>query len=533
MRSPLVYLTAVKLKNQLKAVVKSPAKLLYGLFLVAMFALVAFSKSETVGSDPRNLSELVAILTIFYTIMFLMVFVSGSASNTPMFTLSDVTLLFPAPLSPNRILFYGLFRQLGVSLLLGFFLLFQYSWLNMLYGITYGHLLLIVLGYALTLFLAQFCAMAVYTRTSGKDRAGRTVRICVYAAAVLYVAAAAFVCWEPLSALLAGGSDYEAALAAGSSFFSTFPGLLFPVSGWAAGVVGGLFTGDWMQCAIGLGLTALLFAALIGLIVKSKNNYYEDVLQTAETAQSAVTAKKEGQLTEAVPKNVKIGKIGLGKGLGASAIYYKHKVENRRSGVFLLSNMALIFAVIIIVTAFFMRSLGSDAIVAVFAMGTYMQLFSVALGRFSRELIKPYIYLIPEPPLKKLLYTIKESIIADSIEAVIIFVPVAFIISASPLDIVFCILARISFSLLFTAGNVLVERVFGTVSSKVLIFFFYFLALILMAVPGIILGSVLLAAASLGYPGLFLGMALLNVLISVLVLYLCRNLLQYAELNNK
>ena len=47
-------------------------------------------------------------------------------------------------------------------------------------------------------------------------------------------------------------------------------------------------------------------------------------------------------------------------------------------------------------------------------------------------------------------------------------------------------LARISFALLFTAGNVLVERVFGMVQSKTLIFLFYFAALILMAVPGIV-----------------------------------------------
>ncbi len=35
MRSPLVYLTAVKLKNQLREAVKHPAKLIYVLFLAA------------------------------------------------------------------------------------------------------------------------------------------------------------------------------------------------------------------------------------------------------------------------------------------------------------------------------------------------------------------------------------------------------------------------------------------------------------------------------------------------------------------
>ena len=90
-------------------------------------------------------------------------------------------------------------------------------------------------------------------------------------------------------------------------------------------------------------------------------------------------------------------------------------MENRRSGVFLFSNMSLIFMAVIIGCSFFMRDAG---LVGIFAFATYMQLFSVALGRFNRELIKPYIYLIPEPPLKKLLYAIKESLLSDTWEAI-------------------------------------------------------------------------------------------------------------------
>lgn len=534
MKSPLFYLTVVKLKNQIKSLFKSPAKLIYVLFLVGIFALTAFSGNEMEAGEVRDPAELVAILVIFYTFMFLMVFLNGSSTNTPMFTLSDVTLLFPAPLSSNKILFYGLVRQLGVSLLLGFFLLFQYSWLHALYGITYGGLLMIVAGYALTLFLAQLFAMAVYTRTSGKDNAGRTVKLCVYGAVALYVALAAMSCREQLSALLQGGKDYAAALSAGADFFSTLPGLLFPFSGWAAGIVGGFFTGELLPSALLLGLTLLGVAVLVLLILKCKNNYYEDVLQTAETAQSAITAQKEGNLNEVVPKHVRLGKTGLKKGWGASAVYYKHAIENRRSGVFFLSNMSLLFAVIVIVMTFFLRAEedGSGAIVGVFAMATYMQMFSVALGRFNRELTKPYLYLIPEPPLKKLLYAIEESLINDTIEATFLFVIIGLILQASPVEIVLCIVARVTFSLLFTAGNVLVERVFGMVSSKILIMVFYFLALLLMAAPGLVLGIVLLVALDNIF-WLFLGMAVANVLVSLLVLFLCRNLLQYAELNNR
>lgn len=538
MKSALVYLTLKKLKNQIKGIFKSPAKLVYALVMIALLALVIFSgnmeDSEFLSDGYRPLSELTAVLTLFYSFIFLLNLLQGSSSKTPMFTLSDVTLLFPAPLSSNKILFYGLCRQLGLSLLLGFFLLFQYSWLHTMFGLSYGGLLLVVLGYALTLFLSQLCSMAVYTRQSGNERAQKLTKRLIPGAAVLYLLWAAYTCREPLSALLSGGKDYGAALTAGAGFFSTLPGLLFPASGWAAGLTGGLLTSDYTLSLLMLGLIAALVLVLVLLIVKNKNNYYEDVLATAETAQSAVTAQKEGQLQDTVPKHVKVGKIGLKKGWGASAIYYKHRVENRRSGAFFLSGVSLIFVATIIVMSLFFRFMEEASLVAVFTMSTYMQLFSCALGRFNKELTKPYLYLIPEPPLKKMLYALRERLTTALMEALLIFIPVGFILSLSPLETVFCIGARLTFELLFTSGNIVVERVFGTVSSKVLVFFFYFLVLLLMAAPGILAGALLTAFSPFPEaPGFFLGMGIANILVSLLALFLCRNLLQYAELNNR
>lgn len=530
MRSPLIYLTLAKLKNQIKAVFKSPAKLIYALFLIALLSLTFFTKKDFDSSELRDLSELTAILTLFYTAIFFMVFGTGSASNTPILTLSDATLLFPAPISPNRILFYGLFRQMGVSLLLGLFLLFQYSWLNSLYGITYLHLVFIILGYALVLFLAQFCSMAVYTRTSGKENAKRIVWSGLVVAVLLYATSAAFVCKDELMLALES-SNYGPLLAAGTSFFSTLPGLLFPVSGWSAAMIDGFITGNMPQAFLFLLISAVFFGILVLLIVKCKNNYYEDVLQTAEVAHSAITAQKEGKLNEAVPKNVRVGKIGLKKGVGASAVFYKHKVENRRSGVFFLSNMSLLFAVILIVFAFFLQK--TDVLIF-FSAATYMQLFTTALGRFNRELTKPFLYLIPEPPLKKLLYAVKESLLTNFWEAVLLFAIVGFIFHLTPLEVVCCILARVSFSILFTAGNILVERVFGTFTSKALIFFFYFFSLLLLSVPGLIVGGVCMTFfTALGESAAFLfGMTVANIPVAILIFFLCRNLLQYAEFNN-
>jgi hypothetical protein len=153
-----------------------------------------------------------------------------------------------------------------------------------------------------------------------------------------------------------------------------------------------------------------------------------------------------------------------------------------------------------------------------------------------KELAKPYIYLVPEPSLNKLLQNVRESIPGTLVESLILFIPLALILKLEPATLIGCIIARFTYAYLFTAGNILVERVFGTVSAKVLVFFFYFLALMIMSLPGVVLAIVL---NSLGIVlitdtfTVFLALAVTNTAVTLLVFYLCRNMLQYAELNNR
>lgn len=531
MNTGLSYLFFTKMKNQIKAFVKSPAKIIYVLILLALLIFVGSSSSmsDVTAQDFQPISILCGLLTIFYVVMFLILFFSGANSGkNSTFSMSDVTLLFPAPISSNKILLYGLVRQLGMSLLLGLFLLFQYSWLYNVFGISYFQLILIVLGYTLVLFFANFCSMAVYVRFSGRENAQKIIHRVVIALVILYLAWFAIDCRESIATAFSTQNSMPL-LEESTTFFSTIPGILFPVAGWISGIVGGAFLGDFMVLGISLALLAIALVGILISIVTCKNNFYEDAMEVAETSHSAITAQKEGQIAEVVGKNVKLGKIGLGKGLGASSIYYKHRVENRRSSVFLFSSMSLIFAACIIVLSVFMRD---EGILFPFYLGVYMQLFSVALGRFNRELTKPYLYLIPEPPLKKLLYALKESLIAEALESVFLFAVVGFIVQAAPLEIIACIVGRFSFGVLFTAGNVLIERVFGTITSKGLIMMLYFLILIVLALPGLIVCIVLMTLIStLAIPISIGAMTVINLLISVLVLWCCRNMLQYAELN--
>jgi hypothetical protein len=525
MKRPLLYLLLTRFKNQILSLLKSPGKLIYILFMVAMLVLVMITgrQQPPETSIQRDIGELFAGLFVLYLLMFILLAKRGFDSGASLFKLSDVNLVFTAPFRSSSVLLFGLIQQMGTSLLLGFFLVFQFSWLRQLYGISLGTLLLILFGYALTVFLAQLTAMVLYSFTSANEKSTRLVKLLFYGLIALY---AGWAVWHLLR-------DTDQLFTVLSWLGTHKLTRLFPVVGWISSIVVGSATGSVMMILLGSLACLLFLAILVGLLVVSRPDYYEDVLQTTEMNYSAITAQKEGKVTEMAPRNVRLGKVGLNRGAGATAFYHKHRIENRRSRIIILNGQSLIFIMIVIFVSFFMREAG---MIAVFAFSTYMQLFSTSLGRLVKELAKPYIYLVPEPSLNKLLQNVRESIPGTLVESLILFIPLALILKLEPATLIGCIIARFTYAYLFTAGNILVERVFGTVSAKVLVFFFYFLALMIMSLPGVVLAIVL---NSLGIVlitdtfTVFLALAVTNTAVTLLVFYLCRNMLQYAELNNR
>lgn len=522
MGGALAYLLLARFKNQLVALVKSPGKLAYIAGIVAIIALTAVSANNSGETQLRDIRELTAGVFVLYAFVFVLIAKNGFGKGASMFRMNDVNLLFTAPVSPQRVLFYGLFQQLGTSLLFGVFLLFQYAWLHNVYGVGYDAVIALLVGYGITVFCAQLSAMAIYSFTHSDKRKQRMAK------SVFYGLFAAYGAGLVIYLVQSGPQISEALLAAVNS--AAFR--LFPVVGWTAGITDGVIASGLFWTLIGSLLIAGFIAGLAVLIVKAKPDYYEDVLFSTERTEETLQAKRQGRMSETVTRKVRAGKTGIGRGMGASAFYYKHLLENRRSRVFLLNPQMLVFALVIIVVSYFMRDGG---LVAVFIFSTYMLLFSVAFGRLQKELLKPYVYLVPEPPFKKLIACIREGFSSYILEAAIVFIPVGFILKLSPVEIFLCVAARFSFAFLFVSANIVVGRVFGTLTSKVFTVLAYFAAIVVLCLPGIITATSLLQANALIVNTnitMLVALVAVNIPVALAVLYLSRNMLEYTELNN-
>lgn len=519
----LSYLFRTKMHNQLTSFFKKPVRLIYVVLFIAFLVISMIGGKEGAEESDRvirSFSELTAGLNALLILIFATTFYSGLKNGGTFFKMADVNFLFPSPLNKRSILFYALIQQIWASMLIGIFILFQYTTLHINYNLSFFGLLLIFLVYSLNVFLSQTLGMYIYTFVSDSEKK-KTI-----AKAVLYVIIVALLAYIGLHVLQNRNEIVKGLAEAGNGL----PVLLFPFAGWLGGFAGGILTGRYMQAVFWLALSAAAFIAMLVSMSQSKREYYEDVIASAETMQNALNSAKDGIAPEATPSVIKVGKEGLGKGEGASVFFYKHLLENRRVSRILISPMSFVFLCLTIGFCFFMKGSG---ILPIFAFSAYMQIFSVAMGRFNRELTKPYIYLVPEPPFLKMVWALADTLPTEFIESVLIFIPVSIIIGAPASVFVLVVIARLAFSFLFISSSLAIERLWGGSLSKVVGMFIYLFADLLLAAPGIVLAIILNSNGITVFSSditFFICTIAMNILTASLVIWICRDVLQYADL---
>ena len=509
----LIYLTLKKIKNGILEYIRTPSKLIPAIILIAVMAGSAFTASSHTGTHyTRDITELYAMIFGLYSLIFVLISKNGFHNGASMFTMQDVNLIFTSPLKQNTVLSFGLMQQLGRSLMLGFFILFQSGTVCTTYAVGFETLVYILIGYGVTVFLSQMLAMVIYSFTSSDEKKHKAVKSAYTAVIVAFIAYALYLAYNN------GGLNLENIIAVTQTTLAR----AFPVSGIISLAVCGAIDGSVQHILFGIGY-CVAFWAIYRLAIKFINSdYYEDVLKSTEVSFSAIAARKEGKASETAPKNIKTGKIGLNKGKGASAIAEKHKIENRRSRTFILSTTSLVVVAFTVASAFVFRSQP----IAIFAMSIYMMTMTIVTGRWAKELAYPYIYMIPESSYKKLLYMVKGEIPTTILESILCCVPLYFICNLSIDETAGMVIGRISFAFLLIAVNLLLQRLFRESDKKRLAVLFYFILVMIFSMPGIIAAAAIMVFLPFYLGFALVAMAIVNTIVALILAFYCRKILE-------
>ncbi|NLJ31250.1 MAG: hypothetical protein GX424_06610 [Clostridiales bacterium] len=530
----ILFLIRKQIKNSLMELLHHPARLITNAAVIAVLvmSLLSGGKADRSG-DYLDLRILHGGFMGVMLLIGLPSLLSGLKNGAAFFQMSDVNFLFVSPISPKKILAYGLVKQMAATLLMMLFLLFYGATLSNLFGLAPWQTVALIGCVALLVFIMQIFALLIYSFTSGRPERANAVRAAIYA---LVAAAAAIV----VVSFLSGGSDLEALLAAVSSPYLAW----VPVFGWIKGLAFGIILSNRTEAVLYGGLTLLALAGGILLFVRSDADYYEDVLQAAETTFELKKSIREGRsFQKRSDKPIRVRETGINRGWGADTFFYKHLLQSKRkSRIPFVGTSSLVLVAVNLILAVFLQNIGaseSDPIPTGVLMAgcllasAYILFFFNIAGDWVMELAKPYIYLVPESSFSKLFWASLSSLIKPAADGLVIFTVLGVFVHANPFTTVLCILIYATTGFVFTAGNILSQRVLGTVGNKGLIMLAYMFMLALLFAPGVGVSALLYAFADF-LPGFVIGLPIVvsNILVSLGIYAACRNVLSNAEMNN-
>ncbi len=349
------------------------------------------------GADPAQIVELAAGGLVLA--LFLFMAMGADKNGSRIFQPADVNILFPSPMRPQSVLLFRLATQLGASLLVGFYLLFQLPSLVGELGLSVWCALLIVADFCLAVLTGTLLRVLLYILAATYPAVKRYLRPGLYAA-VLLIAGGYL-----LSAR--GGQGY---LPAALRFFNGPASRYIPFWGWLKAACGCAAAGQAGRSALYMALTVLGGAALVFVIWHIKADFYEDAMaqseQTAELMARAQSEKSSGILIRRKKdRSDRLRRDGLRRGAGANVFFFKAMYNRFRFAHLGLFTKTLEFYLAAAVgTGLLLRYTGGDENILALVLGVLV--FFRALGNpLEQDAGMDCFLLIPEGTWAKLFWS--------------------------------------------------------------------------------------------------------------------------------
>ena len=531
----MLYLIRKEIKNKIIYLIKHPGKLILYIGVLALLIFTIFTSEQPKGNDFLDIRILQGFYFVALTGISLPIILTGLKSGATFFSMSDVNFLFVSPISPKKILAYGLLTGMGSTLSIMVFLMFYSGMVCDAFAITPLNMFVLLIGIAVVVFTMQIVALIVYNFTSGNSFRVKAVKNTIFTVIAIILA-------YILYGFLTNGADMDALCASISSPYLQY----IPLVGWVKGLAFAIINNDTNNIIIFAVLTLIAILGSILVFTKTNSDYYGDVLQATESSYALKKSVKEGRNNTGIKlsKSVKVRDTGINHGWGANTFFYKHLREEKRKRLIPYFRVStLILAAANIIFAFVMQKVSAAdgetinpemILFIALAADSYILFFSNLVSDWARELTVPYIYLVPEKPFQKLIWSSASSILKPLIDGVVVFTALSLFIRVNPLSTLIAILIFGSVGFIYTATNILFQRVFGSMSSNGIIGLMYFMFIAVLLAPGIIL-SFLIYCVNDQIAPVILGLPIFacDVLISLLIFVCCRNLLSNLEMNEK
>ncbi|MBO4688789.1 MAG: hypothetical protein J5636_09780 [Clostridiales bacterium] len=425
-----VFVIIQQWKNDFRKKKKQPPFWI-GVSLVSLYliyciyqTIIHFRKVSPVSNGPAKFQALSIVTFMFVSFVGLLL---GIVKGNNWFTKADINLMFVAPISPTHELLYGMLRRMIVSIPITLILITQLPNIHYYFAISAKDLLILLLTWILLTITLTVVSIAIYSATAIHPHIRRLILIAMFFCGGTVILGAVVALWR-------SGNNLGGVIP-----FLTDPALhVVPFGGWAAGFFVNMMNGQVYQAMIYLGLLLVMPIVGLALIALNSSDYYEEVLASIGHGYG-ILHDAEDAIEGHAHQRRKTHLFGLSSG---EVALMQRRITEQSKGTFLLLDRisVIMFGVATFLGAVmhvFMRKGMYPFIMEVITLAvlSYMSIFTLPTERFAEELQKPFIFLMPGKPVKKLLFAsaapmlkcLIESAICLSIVSVFSQLPASFV----------------------------------------------------------------------------------------------------------
>lgn len=526
--SALTFLVTRQWRNSLREKIRHPQFWIGVLIVLAYFALYIYqeiSHTGTTGVLDNAMQKFRGGAMIVFLVAAFVGLSIGLNRGSSFFKASDINYLFVSPLSPNRILLYGLLKKCLACVIVTLLLLMQLTNLRFYFGLGIRELLILMGAWLLLTLSLSVISLSVYSITSVSKV---MKRLCL---AVLYLAAGSIL-FGIVVALWKSGAPFSDTI----TFFNEPHLRYIPLGGWAGGFLAEAMDGRTLYALAYAGLLVLL--PLIGLFfaLRNRSGYYEDVLTSIGHGYGNSLYHNSSDMIVKEKSRRRRSHL-LGRKRGEVVLFQRQMTEQKRSLTVLFDRGTLGMLALAVILGAFLQSLDRKGMypfimeILSVAILCYAMFFTIPMGKFVDELNKPFIYLIPGSALRKLYYASTAPMIKAFVEGILCFVIVSLFARLHPAFVPCAALFYASAALLFYASYLASLKTMGLRNSKgahMTLAFAILSAIFLFELSlGTNIGRRLYAISETMFVLDFLILAAFNVIVSVAFFYSSKGILDY------
>lgn len=513
----LLYILKRTFVNTIKNIIKQPLVLIgyiLGILFIIFILVLSFLDSSFNNYGSYDLFFSLAVTALFIYAYFTL---KKSIDNgSSFFRLADVNMLFTSPIKSNNILFYGFLKQLLQVLLFSLLATMQVPNLRRFFSISQAGILIILIGFILYMLTLPIISMIIYSYTSKKLKRRKIAKIALN---LFFLA----VLLNLVLSIIREQSLLEGFTLAMSNKFITY----LPIIGWNGQIMAFAISKITPSFYVYLGLSIGSIFLLFIWLYRMEKDYYEDALVSTEFKESVISSKlKNGFFGIGSSTKIKSVSFTFTKS-GAMTIFQRSYLELRKTGLLLFDKvtiMILVFVIVIRVVFY------EGSILFVLLISVYILLLSSVNGRFTQELSKHYIFLIPVHNTSKLLAVTAMANFKNLFDGFILFIVAGFLYKQSIPLVILCALTYASFGAIYLYGEVLARKLFGAVHAKALKVFLKILLTVFILTPGIILAIIVLVNSQ-SYFNTVLILLSYNIFMATILLLISSTIFKYIELD--